>query len=43
MIWNSILGDKMLLIPIYASGVELAADSKTFTRKQERSRNIVYA
>lgn len=43
MIWNRMLGDKMLFIPICASGVELAANSKTFTRQQKRSRNIVYA
>lgn len=36
MIWNSMRGDKMLFIPIHASGVELAANSKTFTRQQER-------
>lgn len=38
MIWNSMLGDKMLFIPICASGVELAANSKTFTRQQKRSK-----
>lgn len=42
MIWNHMLGDKMLFIPICASGVELAANSRTFTRQQKRSRNIVY-
>lgn len=42
-IWNHMLGDKMLFIPISASGVELAANSKTFTRQQKRSRNTVYA
>lgn len=42
-IWNRILGDKMLFIPISASGVELAANLKTFTKQEKRSRNIVYA
>lgn len=38
MVWDSMLGDKMLFIPIYASGLELAANSKTFTRQQKRSK-----
>lgn len=36
MVWNCMLGDKMLFIPISASRVELAANLKTFTRQQKK-------